>query len=149
VDNIDDLRELIREELEAHDKRHIFAPREPSRITDPETGQEWITGALPKAEIVRFVAWALGGLLSVILAGLLLWAKVVVFPEVDARIGMHEKAALERMRAESGEFVRAKDFNTFVAEKNQLWKTQLEINARTERRLDEIQTDIKELLRRR
>jgi len=62
---------------------------------------------------------------------------------------MHEKAALERMRAESGEFVRAKDFNTFVAEKNQLWKTQLEINARTERRLDEIQTDIKELLRRR
>ena len=33
--NEDELRTMIRAELDEHDRRHIFAPRSPSTITDP------------------------------------------------------------------------------------------------------------------
>jgi len=90
------IRELIREELEEHDKRHLFARREPTKITDQD-GNEWITGALMKAEVIKFLWWALGAVASVVFAGLILFARVEIYPEVDDRIELHEKAAQTRM----------------------------------------------------
>lgn len=90
------IRELIREELDEHDRRHMFARREPTKITDPE-GNEWITGALRKAEVVKFLWWALSAVAGVVFAGLILFARVEVYPEVDERIISHEKAAQTRM----------------------------------------------------
>lgn len=90
------IRELIREELDEHDKRHMFARREPTKITDPE-GNEWITGALRKAEVVKFLWWSLTAVAGVVFAGLILFARVEVYPEVDNRIERHEKSAQSRM----------------------------------------------------
>lgn len=102
------IRELIREELEEHDKRHVFARREPTKITDPE-GNEWITGALRKAEVVKFLWWALGAVASVVFAGLILFARVEIYPEVNERIQIHEEAAQRRMAEVSKNYATLSD----------------------------------------
>lgn len=102
------IRELIREELEEHDRRHVFARREPTRITDPE-GNEWITGALRKAEIIKFLWWAMGIVASVVLLGLILFAKVEIYPEVDQRIGIHQEEAQRRMSDATKSFATLAD----------------------------------------
>lgn len=108
----EELRELILAELDAHDRRHIFAPRSPSTITDPETGQEWVTGALAKAEIVKFAAWCISGLAGLVFAGLILFAKIEVYPEVDRRIVAHATAARIEMQAVEPKFASAAEMAT-------------------------------------
>lgn len=103
------IRSLVREELDAHDVRHRFAPRQPARIKDPATGQEWITGALRKAEIVRFVVWLIGGLLAVTLSALAIYSKVEILPEVDHRIELHSTAARRQMEEIAPRFATASD----------------------------------------
>ena len=108
----EELRELIRAELDAHDRRHIFSPRAPATITDPETGQELVTGALQKAEIIRFAAWCVGGLAGLVFGGIVLFARVEVYPEVDRRIVAHAVAAKVEMQAIEPRFASAADMAT-------------------------------------
>lgn len=108
----EELRETIRAELDAHDVRHRMAQRKPTKITDPETGKEWLTGALDKAELVRFAAWCVGGLAGLVFAGLVLFAKVEVYPEVDGRIKAHAEAAKIEMQRITPQFASAVEVAT-------------------------------------
>lgn len=73
-----------------------FAKRAPATFRD-ENGNEWVTGALKKAEIVRFIAWCLAGVAAIVFSGLVLFAKVEIYPEVDRRIEAHQLEAEKEM----------------------------------------------------
>lgn len=92
----DELREIVREELNAHDS------------TSPFTEQ--------RRELIRFAAWALGAGISAVLALLLLWARLVVYPEMDARIERHGLDARERMADAAKGYIRSEQFDALKAE---------------------------------
>lgn len=112
----EELRALIRSELDAHDTRHVFEQRKSSTITDPSTGKEWITSTLKKGEIVKFFAWAFSGVATIVLAGLLIFAKIEIYPETDrrtdAKIVAHSTAARIEMQALQPQFASASEVAT-------------------------------------
>lgn len=91
-----ELREMIREELSAHD------------ITSPFNEQ--------RRDLIRFGAWAVGIAVSGILTLLLLWARLVVYPEMDEKIKRHGEDAKERMVAASAGYVKTTEFDALKAE---------------------------------
>lgn len=90
------LREMIREELSEHDQ------------TSPFNEQ--------RREIIRFAAWAIGSVISAVLALLLLWARLVVYPEMDARIERHGVDARERMDVVAAGYVKSAQLDALKAE---------------------------------
>lgn len=91
-----ELREIVREELNAHDS------------TSPFTEQ--------RRELIRFAAWAAGTVVTGVLALLLLWARLVVYPEMDAKLERHGVDARERMTAASAGYVRHEQLDAVKAE---------------------------------
>lgn len=114
--NEEELRAMIRAELEDHDRRHLLAPRAPSTITDPDTGKQWITGALDKRELVKFAAWCISSLAGLVFAGLILFAKVEVYPEVDQRIRVHSTQARAEMEMIQPRFATAEQLAALRSE---------------------------------
>lgn len=92
----EELREIVREELTAHDS------------TSPFNEQ--------RRELIRFAAWALGAGISAVLALLLLWARLVVYPEMDARIERHGVDARERMDVVAAGYVKSAQLDALKAE---------------------------------
>jgi len=92
----EELREIVREELTAHDS------------TSPFNEQ--------RRELIRFAAWAIGGGISAVLALLLLWARLVVYPEMDAKLLRYGADARERMSVVAAGYVKHEQLDAVKAE---------------------------------
>jgi len=94
--NDEAIRRIIREEFDSHEKNRRLDRRSPTIIKD-ESGAEWYTGALKKADFIKFIVWCVSGIAALVMAGLLAYSRLEIYPEVDRKIAVHSVQSREQM----------------------------------------------------
>lgn len=146
----DVIRDVIAEERAASMSRELKRERF-TRYTDPE-GKTWVSATLERGEMLRKVLLILAAIVGATVAAVQFTNTWFLMPTIDRRaqslIQAHEVRVKAEMEATVPTFVTSSEFNAKVAERDERWRNQLDFNQRVEVTLISIQTDIKELLRR-